>query len=74
MMKTSRCTGCGAEIFFIKSDSGATIPLNATRAPAYEIRRDLTQEMIAHPAAESVYISHFSTCPKRNDFSSSRRP
>jgi hypothetical protein len=56
-------------MIWAKTAEGKTIPLDS-RAPVYEVTKDLTGEAIAR-RAEGVYVSHFSTCPEANQFSAS---
>lgn len=72
----SQCKGCGREILFLRSmNSGGTIPLEICRnayriSPTKDLAGDLLVEQIK---GEVVYISHFLTCKRANDFSASRR-
>lgn len=65
------CKGCGRRLAFVKDQNGKTHPLDLV-APTFAIRVD----SLGHPFAErasDVYVSHFATCPKANDFSKGGR-
>lgn len=72
MRETRGCKGCGKPLIFVKNEAGKTVPLDV-RAPVYEIKRDFEGEEFATLISENVYVSHFATCAKANDFSGSRR-
>lgn len=57
----SVCKGCGKEIQWATTETGKTIPLDP-KAPTYEVKEGIA---VRSPAM----VSHFSTCPKANDFS-----
>lgn len=81
MMKTSFCRACGAEIGFIKTVAGKTIPVNPEEV-VYEQKAGgslkivtpngevLSAERPADPqkATGIGYISHFATCPEADKF------
>jgi hypothetical protein len=64
------CRGCGKPLLFVKDANGKVHPLDAS-APVYMLQADLTGATIA--VRTTAYVSHFSTCPKANDFSASNR-
>lgn len=69
------CRGCKADIHFAKAASGRMVPLQ--RVIAYEIdwvdNEDTNStEPIAVKVEREIYISHFLTCPKANEFSKGR--
>lgn len=66
-----RCKACGCPLRFVKTKDGKVIPLDV-RSPVYEVQKDLTGQEIATPAVEA-YVSHFSTCPKSDEFSKTKR-
>ena len=86
MMKTSFCRACGAEIGFIKTVAGKTIPVNPEEV-AYEQKAGgslkivtpngevLSAERPADPqkATGIGYISHFATCPEADKFRKRRK-
>ncbi len=85
-MRTSTCRGCGAEIGFIKTVAGKTIPVNPEEV-AYEQKAGgslkivtpngevLSAERPADPqkATGIGYISHFATCPASDSFRKPRK-
>jgi len=86
MMKTSFCRACGAEIGFIKTLAGKTMPVNPEEV-AYEQKAGgslkivtpngevLSAERPADPqkATGIGYISHFATCPEADKFRKRRK-
>lgn len=85
-MKTTLCRACGAEIGFIKTVAGKTIPVNPEEV-AYEQKAGgslkivtpngevLSAERPADPqkATGIGYISHFATCPEADKFRKQRK-
>lgn len=86
MMKTSYCRACGAEIGFIKSVAGKTIPVNVEQI-VYK-QKEGGDLKIVTPNGEVIsgcipddpqkatgigYISHFATCPEADKFRKSRK-
>ena len=72
----SRCRSCGAEIIWIKMQSGKAMPVDAKKVPYWRkagaagkavtpegevVSCDFTGDPGTDP--EMGYISHFSTCP-----------
>ncbi len=64
------CKGCSQPIMFILDDKGVLQPLDLA-APVFVVQMDMTNDERA--IRTSAYVSHFSTCPKRDQFSKSRR-
>lgn len=65
----SRCKGCGREMVWAKTPAGKNIPLE--RVPnGYEVSGGQAIEI---GTLDGVYISHFLTCPKANQFSGSKK-
>ena len=75
------CQGCGAQIIWIKTKSGKSMPVNATvrkywqkdKAAGKVVTADgevLSCEFEGVPGTETGvgYISHFATCPKAGKF------
>lgn len=75
------CRGCGAEIVWIKTEAGKSMPCDPVMVPFWErpkasgkiitqrgrvISCDLTGERDF--VTGFGYISHFSTCPKSRQF------
>ena len=85
-MRTTPCRACGAEIGFIKTVAGKTIPVNPEEV-AYEQKAGgslkivtpngevLSAERPADPqkATGIGYISHFATCPEADRFRRTRK-
>ena len=85
-MKISQCRACGAEIMFIKSVAGKTIPVNAEQityqqkaggslkvvTPNGEV---ISGELAGDPqkATGIGFISHFATCPEADKFRKPRK-
>jgi hypothetical protein len=72
----AKCKGCGRTIEFVKSEqSGKMIPLE--QVWAYEIVVALvapdTMEARARQLKEKVWVSHFLTCRKADQFSGGKR-
>lgn len=77
---TKRCKACGTKIYWARTGRGATMPVDAekteagnvvlkwskseavTKAEVYSTPDDVPEEV--RPAR----LSHFVTCPKRDDF------
>lgn len=64
-MDIRKCRLCGAEIYFVRDIKGDIHPLDA-KAPVYRIDVDLTGSWIA--GRSDGYVSHFTTCPKKDEF------
>lgn len=68
----ARCKGCNAPICWGESADGTRIPLEPRRAAAFRIL-DQASSHVAVEKVEDVYVSHFLTCPKRQQFSGRNR-
>lgn len=67
----SKCRGCGRKILWVVTSSGVRHPLDAI-APVFQLqRRTLAngEEFVEWARAADAYVSHFVTCPKREQFS-----
>jgi hypothetical protein len=64
------CRGCGVPIIFLADSEGKIQPLDL-QAPTWRIEQDLMGQEIAVRA--DALVSHFSSCPKADDFSKSKR-
>lgn len=64
------CRACGKPLIFVVDASGKIQPLDPA-PPTWRIDRYLTGEEVAIRA--DALVSHFSTCPKADQFSSARR-
>ena len=85
-MRITKCRACGADIGFIKTVAGKTIPVNPEEV-AYEQKAGgslkivtpngevLSAERPADPqkATGIGYISHFATCPEADRFRKARK-
>ncbi|WP_046180362.1 hypothetical protein [Domibacillus tundrae] len=60
----SKCRGCGAEIQWIKTDSGKAMPA------------DMQKQTIITASGQVVngFTSHFATCPQANNFRKGNQP
>lgn len=78
-VRIEACRGCGAKIFFAKTPADKTVPLDlaphddgsyivADRDPLQLAKYDA----MLHAGCER-YVSHFITCPKREQFSKHRK-
>lgn len=67
----SACKGCGKEIVWGRTEDGKHIPLDPS-APVYHYDIDGTGKITKTQRAQFM-VSHFSTCPKANDFSGGRK-
>ena len=80
-MKVARCRGCGAEIIWIRTPGGKSIPCDPT--PVIYWERAKAKGKVVTPNGEVIscefegdrpfatgagYISHWSTCPEANQF------
>lgn len=85
-MKISQCRACGAEIMFIKSVAGKTIPVNVEQI-TYQQKAGGSMKVVT-PNGEVIsgeltvdpqkatgigYISHFATCPEADKFRKPRK-
>lgn len=86
-MRTDSCRGCGAEIGFIKTVAGKTMPVNVkpirfAKDGGKEVfvlengtvvhGTSLTESQAA-PDEMVGYVSHFATCPASDSFRKSRK-
>lgn len=72
----SKCSGCGAEIYWVKTTAGADMPLD-TKRHTILIPESWTQGAKGETAdakwiTVSGFQSHFSTCPRREQFKKSK--
>ena len=85
-MRITSCRACGADIVFIKSFAGKTIPCNAE--PISYVEKAGGDLKIVTPNGEVIsgsipdnpqkatgigYISHFATCPEADKFRKPRK-
>lgn len=85
--RTTKCRGCGAEIAFIKTVKGKTMPVNPESVYFIPAGGPNTYVMITGEvergreptwedkgkATQIGYISHFATCPERERFRKGER-
>ena len=85
-MKTVPCRACGAELLFIKTQNGKTIPCDAESRRFYacedgkelfvladgRVKRGRTVPMELD-GADIGFISHFATCPEADKFRKPRK-
>lgn len=83
LSRTTKCRGCGAEIAFIKTVKGKSIPVDPEAIefipdngysvfvmPDGSVKRGIAQEDAENRAEVQIgYRSHFSTCPEAKRFS-----
>jgi hypothetical protein len=63
----NKCRGCGADIIWVTTDRGRTMPLDAKPEKRFVI--DVFIDGKAHRAElVDTYISHFATCPRADEF------
>ena len=65
----SECKGCGARVFYVKTERGKYVPLNAQPDPKGNIvildgLACVFRPFLLFETTEPRYTSHFSTCPK----------
>jgi hypothetical protein len=60
-MTISKCRGCKADIIWIKTEKGKSIPIDAKPIKAYS--RGLHLYIL-----EDVHLPHWSTCPDAEQF------
>lgn len=74
-MSESLCKGCGRPIIWGETFEGKKVPLDP-RAPVYTFSGSDSGSglrKILRLGSDEGIVSHFSTCPKANDFSASKR-
>lgn len=87
IMRTTKCRSCGAEIGFIKTVAGRTMPVDAksvrfAKGSGKEVFVLLNGEVVhgtslqegqADPEEMIGYTSHFATCPAADRFRKPRK-
>lgn len=68
----AQCKGCGREITWAVTKTGARIPLERCKH-VYEIMDTQRGKGEAVMYGLPMWISHFLTCPKANEFSASNK-
>jgi hypothetical protein len=63
------CKGCGRKIQLVKDADGKIHPLDLS-APTFTVEEDMTGTKVA--VRSSAFVSHFSTCPKVDQFAASK--
>ena len=69
---SATCRGCGKPILWATTREGKKIPLDP-KAPVYYVIGDGHDTPFAEKTTGGYFVSHFSTCPKANDFSGSKK-
>lgn len=72
-MKLIKCRACGASIFFARTATGKSVPLDAEPAANgnYCIDADGVARVVKKdeaPSYSSLFLSHFVTCPDAQRF------
>lgn len=70
------CKACGKELLFVVNQrTGSTVPLDISSRPhVYELLDAAEGGDVAEPVEQQeVYVSHYLTCPKANEFSKARK-
>jgi len=67
MIREGACRGCGKTIKWATTKEGKWIPLDP-QPPVFRMERDFDGTLIAR-LDRDAFVSHFSTCPKANQFS-----
>ena len=80
-MAKGKCRGCGAEIIWVKTEAGKSMPCNPRMVPFWERPGEAGKVVLQNgkviscdldgPGDEVTgfgYISHFSTCPQARSF------
>ena len=67
MSVMGKCRSCGAEVVWVKTRSGRSMPLDAVNPNAGNVR---IVDNVAHVGADGSghYVSHFSTCPEADQW------
>ena len=73
----ARCKGCGAEIIWIKTKRGKSMPVDEKPVPYYKGTKDkivtedgdvISCDLNGTEFLGFGYVSHFVTCPKADRF------
>ena len=66
----STCKGCGAEVLWVKTPAGKSMPLDAAPVTLWVVENDGGKLVSADVRARGVIArrSHFETCPKADEF------
>lgn len=82
MMRTTKCRACGAEIGFVKTVAGKTMPVDPEEiqfvpgeGPEMFVTPDgLVLQGKRDPHSKEIgYTSHFATCPEADKFRKPRK-
>ena len=86
MMRTTQCRWCGADIAFIKTIAGKSVPVDAEcvsfspneKGPCLFVMPDGTTKRgfktnEEKGDSEFGYVSHFATCPEAGKFRKARK-
>lgn len=77
----AECKGCGKQITWAESPNGKKLPLEKVYAWEIDDREGIedlplgqgAMKILALKIERDIYISHFLTCPKSNQFSGGGR-
>jgi len=66
---SNKCKGCGAEIRWVKMETGGSMPLDAKSVKMVHVVPNFHPEHDIYEAyMVDVYMPHWATCPKAKDF------
>lgn len=65
-MKISKCKGCGADIILTITEAGIRKPIDAKEYTLFTLEEQ--PDGTVQAKALQVHASHFSTCPKADEF------
>ena len=71
LMTKTECSGCGAEIKFVKSKAGKWLPIDADVVESDGTMILYVDELTGFkklPAGRKGHLSHFASCPEANKF------
>lgn len=68
----SACRGCGKDIVWGVTEEGKKIPLDPT-PPVYQYAGDSVADKPSAIRHKNCMVSHFTTCPKANQFSGGKK-
>lgn len=67
------CKGCGQPILWVKTESGAKMPLSVASKQKRFVVKALSNEMLVGSAVDT-YLSHWGDCPQAGQFRKEREP
>jgi hypothetical protein len=67
MSDRSKCKGCGQDVLWVKTDTGADMPLSiASKEKRFIVKAVANQPLIG--TMVETFISHFADCPEAENF------